>query len=153
VLGNHDCYVDPHAVAGFLTRNGVRPLRGESVELAGPWGRFTLCGLRDWYEGPVSFDCLRGKDPAATILLAHNPQLGLHLPGDLVPWMTLCGHTHGGQIRFPLMGAPINQADRRILAGENAIDGRRIIVSAGLGYSGLPVRLMCPPDITNIVAA
>lgn len=153
VLGNHDCYVDPHAVAGFLTRNGVRPLRGESVELAGPWGRFNLCGLRDWYEGPVSFDCLRGKDLASTILLAHNPHLGLHLPADLVPWMTLCGHTHGGQMRLPLIGAPVNQADRRILAGENTIDGRRIIVSAGLGYSGLPVRLMCPPDVTNIVAA
>lgn len=153
VLGNHDCYVDPHAVAGFLSRNGVRPLRGESVELAGPWGRFNLCGLRDWYEGPVSFDCLRGKDPASTILLAHNPHLGLHLPAELVPWMTLCGHTHGGQIRLPVMGAPVNQADRRILAGENTIDGRRIIVSAGLGYSGLPVRLMCPPDVTNIVAA
>lgn len=153
VLGNHDCYVDPHAVTGFLTRNGVRPLRGESVELVGPWGRFNLCGLRDWYEGPVSFDCLRGKDPASTILLAHNPHLGLHLPADLVPWMTLCGHTHGGQMRLPLIGAPVNQADRRILAGENTIDGRRIIVSAGLGYSGLPVRLMCPPDVTNIVAA
>lgn len=153
VLGNHDCYVDPHAVAGFLTRNGVRPLRGESVDLAGPWGRFSLCGLRDWYEGPVNVDCLRGKDPANTILLAHNPHLGLHLPAEIAPWMTLCGHTHGGQIRLPVMGAPVNQADRRILAGENIIDGRRIIVSAGLGYSGLPVRLMCPPDVTNIVAA
>ena len=153
VLGNHDCYVDPNAVAGFLARNGVRPLRGESVELAGPWGRFSLCGLRDWYEGPVDFDCLRGRDPASTILLAHNPHLGLRLPAELVPWMTLCGHTHGGQMRLPLVGAPVNQADRRILAGENHIDGRRIIVSAGLGYSGLPVRLMCPPDVTNIVAA
>ncbi len=153
VLGNHDCYVDPHAVAGFLTRNGVRTLRGDSVELAGPWGRFSLCGLRDWYEGPINVDCLRGKDPATTILLAHNPQVGLHLPADIAPWMTLCGHTHGGQMRLPLVGAPINQADRRIQAGENIIEGRRIIVSAGLGYSGLPVRLMCPPDVTNIVAA
>lgn len=153
VLGNHDSYVNPHAVVGFLSESGVRTLRGESVELSGPWGRFTLCGLRDWYEGPVSFDCLRGKDLASTILLVHNPQLGLRLPTDLVPWVSLCGHTHGGQMRLPLVGAPVNQADRRIQAGENDIDGRRIIVSAGLGYSGLPVRLLCPPDVTNIVIA
>jgi len=153
VLGNHDCYVDPDAVAAFHRLRGVRPLRGESVALVGPFGRFTLCGMRDVTESGVSFDCLEGLDLASTILLAHNPQLGLWTPPGRVPWLTLSGHTHGGQICLPLMGPMINQADRRILAGLNVIEDRRIAVTAGLGWSGLPVRILCPPDVTNIVVS
>lgn len=153
VLGNHDCYIDPDAVAAFHRLCGATPLRGESVRLAGPWGAFALCGLRDVNEKRMNFACLEGRDPASTIVLAHNPQTALMMPSGLVPWLTLSGHTHGGQIRLPLMGAMINQADRRIKAGVNEIDGRRIAVSAGLGYSGLPVRVLCPPDVTNIVVS
>ena len=153
VLGNHDCYIDPDGVAAFHRLGGVRVLRGESVLLAGPWGRFTLCGTRDLSEQGVNFGCLDGLDPASTILLAHNPQTALLLPPELSPWLTLSGHTHGGQIRLPLAGALVNQADRRIKAGLGEIEGRRIVVTAGLGYSGLPVRLLCPPDVTNIVVS
>jgi len=153
VLGNHDCYIDPDAVAAFHHLRGVRLLRGESEVLGGPFGRFTLCGMRDMMEPDVSFGCLEGLDMASTILLAHNPQLGLLAPHELVPWLTLSGHTHGGQICLPGMGPLVNQADRRIQAGLNMIGDRRIAVTAGLGWSGLPVRFLCPPDVTNIVVS
>jgi hypothetical protein len=153
VLGNHDCYIDPDAVAAFHRLRGVRLLRGESEALGGPFGRFTLCGMRDMMEPDSSFGCLEGLDMASTILLAHNPQLGLLAPHELVPWLTLSGHTHGGQICLPGMGPLVNQADRRILAGLNMIGDRRIAVTAGLGWSGLPVRFLCPPDVTNIVVS
>jgi predicted MPP superfamily phosphohydrolase len=84
-------------------------------------------------------------------MLVHNPQTALKVPVQSAPRLSLSGHTHGGQIRLPLAGTLINQADRRIDAGLNDIDGRLIAVTAGLGYSGLPVRLLCPPDVTNIV--
>ncbi|GFK95688.1 3',5'-cyclic adenosine monophosphate phosphodiesterase CpdA [Fundidesulfovibrio magnetotacticus] len=153
VLGNHDIYVDGGRVARFLSVCGARVLRGESVPLAGPWGRFTLAGLRDAYEPERSWRCLEGQDPATTLMLAHNPQMALAAPEGLAPWLTLSGHTHGGQLRLPVIGAAINQADRRIGPGLGTVDGRRMVVSAGLGYAGLPVRLACPPDVTHVVIA
>jgi predicted MPP superfamily phosphohydrolase len=153
VLGNHDCYVDPDAVAAFLKGSGVTPLRGEAVPLAGPWGRFTLLGLRDVNEGRPDGRRLLAHEPDNTILLVHNPQAALNIPAQHAPLVSLSGHTHGGQMRIPGVGAMVNQADRRIIAGLNDLDGKRIAVSAGLGYSGLPVRLFCPPDVTNLVIA
>ncbi|MBI4803924.1 MAG: metallophosphoesterase family protein [Desulfovibrio sp.] len=151
VIGNHDCYIDADAVAAFHRGNGVTPLRGEAEALQGPWGRFTLLGLRDVMETADNWQCALEHDLASTIMLVHNPQTVLDMPAQSAPWLSLSGHTHGGQMRLPLTGTLINQADRRIVAGLNAIDGRRIAVTAGLGYSGLPVRLLCPPDVTNLV--
>jgi predicted MPP superfamily phosphohydrolase len=151
VIGNHDCYINADAVAAFHRGNGVIPLRGESVKLQGPWGCFTLLGLRDSTETADNWHCSLEHDLASTIMLVHNPQSVLEMPAQSVPWLSLSGHTHGGQMRLPLAGTLINQADRRINAGLNAVDGRHIAVTAGLGYSGLPVRLLCPPDVTNLV--
>jgi hypothetical protein len=153
VLGNHDCYVDAGRVASFLASTGVRTLRDERVELAGEWGRFTVCGLRDLMERSRWFRPMSGADPARAIVLAHNPALALRIPPGKAPFLSLCGHTHGGQIRVPVAGALVNQADRRIGPGLNEIGGRLLAVSAGLGYSGLPVRVLCPPDVTNITIA
>ncbi|WP_243359269.1 metallophosphoesterase [Fundidesulfovibrio terrae] len=153
VLGNHDGYIDPDAMAAFHRLNGVTPLRGEATELTGPWGRFTLLGLRDMTEERPDGRRLLAQDPDHTLLLVHNPQAVLNIPAHNAPLVCLCGHTHGGQMRIPGAGAMVNQADRRIVAGLNEIDGKRIAVTAGLGYSGLPVRLLCPPDVTNLVIA
>ncbi|WP_243367549.1 metallophosphoesterase [Fundidesulfovibrio soli] len=151
VLGNHDCYIDPEAVCAFHRRNGVIPLRDSRVELSGPWGRFQLCGARDYWERDRRMACLDGADPDSTLLLAHNPQSVMELPTARLPWLSLVGHTHGGQIRLPLMGPLVNQADRRLGPGLSEVDGRRIVLSAGLGFAGLPIRVDCPPDVTNVV--
>jgi len=153
VIGNHDTYISADAVAAFLRLRGVIPLRGECAPLAGPWGSFTLCGMRDVFEPELDHGILRRNPPETTIMLAHNPQQALMASAGAVPWLTLSGHTHGGQIRLPGVGALVNQADRRIGPGLNRVDGRMVAVSAGLGYSGLPVRLGCPPDVTNIVVS
>ena len=151
IIGNHDCYIDSGAVAAFHRLNGVVPLRGEAADLKGPWGRFALLGLRDTMETEDNWRCALEHNPASTIMLVHNPQIALKVPARSAPWLTLSGHTHGGQMRLPLAGSMVNQADRRLVAGLNDIDGRRIAITAGLGYSGLPVRFLCPPDVTNIV--
>ena len=151
VLGNHDCYDDADALAAWQRGLGIHVLRGEAVELAGPWGRVHLCGLPDLIESDFSFDALKSlPDPAAALLLAHNPGVALSAPAQLVPWLTLSGHTHGGQMCLPGLGGLVNQADRRILPGLSAVDGRRVLLTPGLGYSGLPVRLSCPPEVTNL---
>ena len=154
VLGNHDCYANSDAVADWQRGLGIRVLRGEAVELSGRWGSVHLCGLRDVTERRFSFDALKAvPDPAAALMLAHNPGAALRAPAALAPWLTLSGHTHGGQICLPGMGSLVNQADRRILPGLSTVDGRRVLLTPGLGYAGLPVRVSCPPEVTNLSIA
>ncbi len=151
VLGNHDCYIDPGALAAWQRGQGIRVLRGETVALDGPWGRVHLCGLPDLTENDFSFAALKAApDPAAALVLVHHPGVALRIPAPLAPWLTMSGHTHGGQICFPGIGGLVNQADRRILPGLCTVDGRRVLLTPGLGYSGLPVRLSCPPEVTNL---
>lgn len=154
VLGNHDCYADSAAMAAWQRSQGIRVLRGEAVELSGQWGRVHLCGLPDVTESRFSFDALKSvPNPAAALVLVHNPSAAMHVPDALVPWLTMSGHTHGGQICVPGLGGLVNQADRRILSGLNTLDGRRVLLTPGLGYSGLPVRVSCPPEVTNLSIA
>jgi hypothetical protein len=151
VLGNHDCYQDPDQVADFHRTHGVAVLRGDCATLAGRWGSITLAGTKDFKEPKFSLACLNGLDLENTVLLTHNPDAVLTIPDDLVPWLSVCGHTHGGQWRLPGVGPLVNQADRRFQPGLNLVDGRRVLLTAGLGYSGLPVRIFCPPEVSNLV--
>ena len=79
-------------------------------------------------------------------MLAHDPFWFAHVPGG--PHLTLAGHTHGGQVRFPLVGALRNasHAPMRWSHGHVEEGGRHLYVSAGLGTSGIPLRIGVPPE-------
>jgi hypothetical protein len=84
--------------------------------------------------------------------MIHEPDIFNSVP-DRVS-LTLAGHTHGGQVR--VFGyAPIvpSRFGQRYLYGHIVEDGRHLVVSAGLGCSGLPVRLGSPPEIVMIEVA
>ena len=92
----------------------------------------------------------------ATVVIGHDPRLMQNLPDtwrgtlDLV----LAGHTHGGQVRLPFFG-PLH-LDRSLprewsMGLTRLSHGRaRLYVSRGLGVSGVPVRFLCPPEITLV---
>ncbi len=85
-----------------------------------------------------------------TILLAHYPSTVFGLPPGRVGLM-LAGHTHGGQIRLPLLGC-IWTHDRlptRMARGLHTVGQTHLHVSAGIGASRpLPVRVLCPPEVS-----
>ena len=82
------------------------------------------------------------------MLLSHNPDLLLEL-GQVLPGLVLSGHTHGGQVRLPLLGALQVPADPRFTMGwVQGPGGTPAYVSRGLGMSGLPLRNLCEPEIT-----
>ena len=91
-------------------------------------------------------------DDAPVILMAHEPDIFAEMGdmGDRVS-LTVCGHTHGGQVRL-LNYAPIvpSRYGRRFTYGHIVEDGRHLVVSAGLGCSGLPIRFGAPPEIVMI---
>lgn len=150
VLGNHDWSQAPEAIRQALTANGIRVLENEAVKLTTPEGfEFWLAGLGDQIarRNDLGKTMRAFADDAPAILMAHEPDIFPQVPDRLS--LTLCGHTHGGQIRLPLIGAPVvpSRYGQRFAYGHIVEEGRHLVVSGGLGCTLLPLRLGSPPEI------
>ena len=88
-------------------------------------------------------------DDAPVVLMAHEPDIFAEVPRRVA--LTISGHTHGGQVRF-LGYAPIvpSRFGRRYVYGHIVEDDRHLVVSGGLGLSGVPIRFGMPPEIVLI---
>lgn len=161
VLGNHDWWFGADAVRAGLRAGGVRILENEAVPLELSGQPFWLAGLADQLAFPAPGGMYRGADDlpatlagigndAPVILLAHEPDIFPKVPGRVM--LTLCGHTHGGQVYLPFIGRPVvpSAYGQRYAYGHIVEQGRHLVVSAGLGLSVLPVRFLVPPEITVV---
>ena len=142
VLGNHDDDRDvPAALAakGFTVLRDARTrltLRGEAVDFA---------GIRFWtYKGIDIAHVLRGAVPL-TFLLAHTPKRLFEAQQLAVP-AVISGHTHGGQIVLPGVGA-VAAREFPVVAGVEQRQGTSIFVSRGVGTVYVPIRVNCPPEV------
>ena len=116
---------------------------GHDIELVG------LPDARDTASGRArAAGRLLGERP--TIVLAHDPFWFAHVPAG--PHLTLAGHTHGGQIRLPWIGAFTNasRAPLRWSLGHVVEEGRQLYVTSGIGTSGIPLRIGAPPEFAVI---
>jgi uncharacterized protein len=150
ILGNHDAA----EIAFALEEIGIRMLINEAVEIQRGNQSIWLAGIDD----PFDYKCddLPGAlqtVPANTfkILLAHTPEL-YEPASELDVNLYLSGHTHAGQIRFPLVGSIRNNADcpSAYAYGYWQYRQMRGYTSAGVGCSALPIRFNCPPELTMI---
>ena len=158
VLGNHDYGTNSRRITRAMERAGVRVLSDEAVLLGGGTesaeGRqpaFWLVGVSDLLRGPHDLQGALSQvepDGRPVILLTHNPDLFPQVPARIT--LTLAGHTHGGQVRLPLLGRPVvpSRYGSRYAAGHIVETGRHMFVSTGLGTSILPVRFLVPPEIS-----
>jgi predicted MPP superfamily phosphohydrolase len=164
ILGNHDFYGDPTIATLELSRVGVRMLRNARIFIGAdrrlsidPPAADALCiaGVDDLVEADANVDAaLNGVDPAIPrLLLSHNPdvaelRVSAHHRVDLM----LCGHTHGGQVLLPIVGAmfvPSFFGDKYrhgLIAGPHC----PVIVSAGVGLTVMPIRVGVPPEIVHV---
>ena len=145
VLGNHEYMDDAPAMRAALTAAGIRVLANQAVQ-AGP---LAIGGLDDQVSGHnrdnQTYAAMRGL-PGARVLLSHGPDSFATLPADI--GLMLAGHTHCGQIVLPLYGAHSTGSvyGERYRCGFIEENGRKLIVTAGIGASILPLRLMAHPD-------
>ncbi len=151
VLGNHDLWVDDAVIIKQLESAGVRVLVNENVRLAAPFEEVFVCGIDDPVVGePDPVDTFRGAE-RIRILLMHSPG-GLRLLQGHRFEVAFTGHTHGGQIALP-GGVPIimppGHAGRRYAHGQFTFSNGHgdLIVSRGVGLSGLPIRLFAPSEV------
>lgn len=161
ILGNHDWWHDVAGTRAALARVRIPLMENDAVLLGPPGRRFWLAGLGDqiaYQLGPSQFrgvDDLPGTLKKVTtddpvILLAHEPDIFTQVPERVS--LTLAGHTHGGQIRPPLI-PPFwtpSEYGARFAYGHIVERGRHLIVSGGLGCSNVPLRLNMPPEILRV---
>lgn len=151
VLGNHDSWFDDAAIAGALRRAGVRVLDNTAGRVERPGSPFWFAGLADMHsprEPPRVAATLRQVgDAAPVIVLTHWPDPFAEVPPRAA--LTLAGHTHCGQVVFPVIGRLVHasEASRRWPCGLYEEGGRKLFVTGGVGVSILPVRFRAPPEI------
>ena len=157
-LGNHDGgrwagedggYKDANWIVNVLKRSGIRLLHNASARIQVGDHKLNLVGVGDMWAGDMDIQrAFAGRPAGDTIVLSHNPDTKEHL--NAFDWrLMLCGHTHGGQLRVPWLGAtpfaPVR--DKRFVAGLRGWNERWIHVTRGIG-SVFGVRINCPPEVS-----
>ncbi|MFC4426253.1 metallophosphoesterase [Deinococcus navajonensis] len=128
---------------------GIKVLRNENRAVRED---LDVAGLDDLTRGePDVAATLRpaAGPPRATLLLSHNPDVLPELPQGV--GLVLCGHTHGGQVRLPLLGAPLvpsRYGQRYAMGWVRGAHDTPAYVSRGLGVTGVPLRVLCEPELT-----
>jgi predicted MPP superfamily phosphohydrolase len=148
VLGNHDYLVGRRLVSQALDRVGIRVLRNESVPIPGE-DHVYLTGLDSFFYGqPERQIFSRTPEDSRHITLVHEPDAFVELTDPRLS-LQVSGHTHGGQIRAPYVGALLLPKWGRLFQqGLYRSDGRWLYVNRGIGTLRPHVRYHCRPEIT-----
>jgi uncharacterized protein len=152
ILGNHDCGSNATMVAGTLLEHGIPVLRNRALPLERGNGRIWIAGIDDVLRGSPDTTAAMSKIPSheMTILLAHEPDFADY-SARLNIDMQLSGHSHGGQVRLPLIGAPyLPPLARKYPRGIYRIGPLVLYTNVGIGTIKIPVRINCQPEVTLI---
>ena len=161
ILGNHDWWYDLAGVRNALAEVRIPLLENQAV-LLGPEGeRVWVAGIGDQIAYRIGHGRFRGVDDLPgtlaqvttddpVILLAHEPDIFPRVPSRVA--LTFAGHTHGGQIRVPLIWPAFvpSRYGKRYAYGHVIERERHLIVSGGLGTSIIPARFGVPPEIVHV---
>lgn len=156
VLGNHDCATARYkqAVTGELQSHGIPVLENRFVPIERDGARVWLAGTGDalcrGFALEEALPAPAQRDGESVILLAHEPDVLPLVSAHNVDLM-LSGHTHGGQVRFPLLPAMfLPELGRQYVEGHYRLGPTQLYVNRGVGTVNLPFRFNCPPEITLI---
>ena len=155
VMGNHDVIVSRAEVTEALVSNGIPVLHNSAIPIEKDGARLWLAGVADVLMGggaDIGAAIPKGRMPGSEplILMAHEPDYADQVIGSGVDLM-LSGHTHGGQIRIPLM-PPMHlpPLGMKYVEGLFSLGDMQLYVTRGIGTVGVPFRFRCPPEITLI---
>jgi len=153
VMGNHDSILGAPTIRPILAAVGIPLLVNQHVAIERAGQRLWLCGIHD----PVTHipdleSAIPEKPDGPVLLMSHGPDyadvLLTHPRGSLVDVM-LAGHSHGGQVRLPIIGALHRvEGGRKYVEGLFRLGRMQLYVNRGIGTVGVPFRLNCPPEIT-----
>ena len=153
-LGNHDYWLDADVITAVMESAGLPILINQGLSIQHGKGTIYIAGLDDgWSGNPDLNKTLHRADSAEpVILLCHEPDLADRYSLDGRVNVQLSGHTHGGQIRIPGIGALIlPYLGRKYDLGLYRVNDMLLYTNRGIGVISEPVRLNCPPEISQFI--
>ena len=145
ILGNHD-YLK------MINSTNIKLLENSNAKVDTPKGSFYISGIADPLSADYSYSqALKGIGKnSPVIFLSHTPDVFREIPSEAS--IAFSGHTHGGQVKLPFIGALFSNtfAKDKLIEGEYRNGPKTIFVTRGLGTSRLPVRFLCTPVISLI---
>jgi predicted MPP superfamily phosphohydrolase len=145
VVGNHD---DDRDMPAALISHGYEVLRDARTSVSARGEKIELVGVRYWTQRARDIARVVRGAKGTVILLAHDPRRLAEAAALDIP-LVLSGHTHGGQVVLPGIGA-IAARKFPVVAGMGRRANTTIFVSRGVGTVYVPYRLNCPPDVSVI---
>ena len=151
ILGNHDYDYDAARVATWLRSTGARVLVNECVVITRGTAQLGIGGVDDWTHGVIDPQggCRSLSQEIPRVVLSHNPDGALELASASRLDLVLAGHTHGGQVVLPFVGAPARHCtvcDASSASGWIARSPVPLYVTTGVGVL-LPFRINCPAEV------
>jgi predicted MPP superfamily phosphohydrolase len=156
IIGNHDRWLDSARVGRAFEAAGISFLRWQEASIRVAGTTVHLYGLDDFELSPGFWPRFRAVHeewkslPAdePLIALSHNPDVFFYMPTRVN--LTLASHTHGGQVRLPLIGSPVvpSSLGQRYARGLIVEKDRPMFVNTGIGTSIIPIRFGVPPEIS-----
>ncbi len=154
ILGNHDNYLNPMETIKKLRESNIEPLVNSSVKIITGEEILNLFGFDDYKTGRLDLEktLKHIKGEGIKIGLSHNPLFWKKYSFNFKIDLMLSGHTHGGQINIPFLGPffLLPSHGRELYKGIYKIKNSFLYVSRGIGTIHLPIRFLCPPEITVI---
>lgn len=160
VNGNHDLhtaniikkeYDKFNLLNKTLLKYNIQLINDKYLKLNIKNNNLQIFGLQDiWIKTP-NYKILNNIDNnQISIALSHNPDSTLDFP--IKPDITICGHTHGGQIRIPYFYKIMMPCKHNFDHGLTKVGNKYLYISPGVGTIDLPLRFLMPPqiDILNL---
>jgi predicted MPP superfamily phosphohydrolase len=153
VLGNHDHWKGAKIVRRALRDSGISVLSNAGVSLTIDGAELFVAGVESAWSGhpDITQALASRRGNAPTVLLVHEPDYADFSARDGRISLQLSGHSHGGQIRLPLVGAlELPSWGRRYDHGLYRIGDMALYTNRGIGMVDIPVRFNCAPEVTEI---
>lgn len=153
ILGNHDYLTDVKLIRRCIREAGLTELLNEFITLRRGDSELHVAGVDDVMEGRSRLDLvLRGLPVSgAAVLLAHEPDFADVAAATGRFDLQLSGHSHGGQVRVPLLGrAVLPPFSQRYTRGLHRVGGMLVYTNRGLGTVHARLRFGCRPEITAL---
>ena len=153
ILGNHDYLTDVKLIRQCIREAGLTELINGVVTLGRGGSELHVAGVDDVMEGRSRLDLVLGKLPedGAAVLLAHEPDFADVAAATGRFDLQLSGHSHGGQVRVPLLGrAMLPPFSQRYTRGLHRVGGMLVYTNRGLGTVHARLRVGCRPEITAL---
>jgi predicted MPP superfamily phosphohydrolase len=153
VMGNHDSFLGPPLIREGLATASIPMLFNQYVAIERNGQHLWLAGLADALSNVPNLQKTIPSNPdGPVILMCHEPDYADNVLeqgfGERVDVM-LSGHSHGGQVRLPLIGPlKVPEGGRKYVQGHYQLGQMQLYVNRGIGTVGVPFRLNCPPEIT-----